>query len=88
MAADEYERAASVLRDAINIDSTNGVAYFYLAECDAKLGQTEVALGLLDKAEALLGANTEWMTKIDELRASLGGPSSRPLAPSPIDQTF
>lgn len=62
------EAAVSVLRDAINIDPSNGVAYFYLANANIALGNAESAAGLLDKAEALLGADEEWMEKIDELR--------------------
>lgn len=85
----DYERAAASFRDAINVDGSNGIAYYYMASADAKLGQIDVALGLLDKAEALLGADAEWMAKIDELRTDLGVPhSERPVVPSPIDQAF
>lgn len=84
----EYERAAASFRDAINLDARNGVAYYYLAMADAKLGQFEVALGLLEKAEALLGADEEWMGRIDELRLDIGAPVSKPVVPSPIDQAF
>ena len=83
----ELDRAVLVLRDAINVDSSNGVAYYYLASADVKLGQTSTALGLLDKAEALLGADNEWMRRIDELRGELGAPASKPV-PSPIDVSF
>lgn len=87
--AGDYERAAASFRDAVNVDGSNGIAYYYMAFVDAKLGHIDVALGLLDKAEALLGADAEWMARIDELKTELGvPPSGRPAMPSPIDQAF
>lgn len=89
VASMDYERAAALFRDAINVDGSNGVAYYYMAVADAKLGAVDVAAGLLDKAEAMLGADSEWMTKIDELRTELGlSPAAHPTAPSPIDEAF
>lgn len=70
--AENAEQAANIFRDAINIDASNGIAYYYLAAANAKLGETETALGLLDKTEALLGADEEWMKKIEELRSEIG----------------
>jgi len=74
--------------DAVNVDSSNGVAYYYLAVASAKQGKAEVAEGLLDKAEALLGADEEWGARIDDLRANLGAPGSDKIVTSPIDVSF
>lgn len=68
------DRAAGYFMDAVKVDSSNGVAYYYLALANAKLGQQAVARGLLDKAEALLGADDEWRAKINELRGGLDAP--------------
>lgn len=84
----DFERAEAVLRDAVGVDPSNGIAYFYLAKANAGLGQPDVALGLLEKAEALLGADEEWMGKIADLRGELGAPMSRPVVQSPIDEAF
>lgn len=70
---DQFERAASSFRDAINVDSTNGVAYYYLALVYSYLDRAELAAGVLDKADSLLGQDEEWKAKIDELRGELGG---------------
>ncbi|HPM40855.1 MAG TPA: hypothetical protein PLY45_00270 [bacterium] len=86
--AGDADRAASVLMDAVNVDSSNGVAYYYLAVASAKQGKAEVAEGLLDKAEALLGADEEWGARIDDLRANLGAPGSDKIVTSPIDVSF
>lgn len=86
--AQDADRAAAVLMDAVNVDASNGVAYYYLAAANQQLGRNEIALGLLDKAEALLGADPEWMGRIDELRAAMGGAVTTPVGPSPIDQQF
>lgn len=69
MNANDYDRAAGAFRDAVSVDTTNGVAYFWLAQAEVDLGHPELAIGLLDKAEALLGADAEWMKKIDDLKA-------------------
>lgn len=88
LSAHDADRAAAIFMDAVNVDASNGVAYYYLAVANHELGKTEIALGLLDKAEATLGADPEWMGKIDELRASMGGADTTPVGPSPIDQQF
>ena len=84
----DFDRAAGVLMDAVNVDSSNGVAYYYLAVANVKLGNNEVAAGLLDKAEAQLGADEEWQSKINQLRAGLGIPEPTPVVQSPIDVSF
>lgn len=84
---EDADRAAAVLMDAVNVDGSNGVAYYYLAAANQRLGKHEIALGLLDKAEAMLGADGEWMGRIDELRAAMGQ-TTTPIGPSPIDQGF
>lgn len=82
-----YDQAAQLFQDAVNIDPTNGAAYYYLAMTDHYLGQNAVAAGLLDKAESLLRNDAYWMEKIDELRSVVTGekPSVAPLPPV-IDQ--
>ena len=82
------ERAAALFRDAINVDGSNGIAFYHLAEAELTLGSKDEVLGLLDKAEALLGSDTAWMEKIEKLRAELGAPASHPVVGSPIDQAF
>jgi tetratricopeptide (TPR) repeat protein len=86
--AKDYERAASAFREAANVDAQNGAAYYYLALAQARLGQPDVAAGLLDKAEALLNGDPEWTARIDELRAEVGGAPPKPLVSSPIDKSF
>jgi len=81
-----FDLAASTFRDAINVDTTNGVAYYYLASVYAALYKRDQALGLLDKAESLLSGDPEWMKKIEELRYDLSIPkkSSHP-SQQPVD---
>ena len=83
-----FQRAANLFRDAVNIDTTNGVAYYYLAFARSRLDEREVALGLLDKAEALLSYDEDWVKRIDELRAELGAEGTGQVVPSPIDEAF
>jgi tetratricopeptide (TPR) repeat protein len=70
--ADSFELAMATFRDAINIDSTNGIAYYYLALTYHYLDQPELASGLLDKAEHLLKNDADWMQKVLELRKETG----------------
>lgn len=84
MGAGQYNRAANSFRDAVSVDPTNGVAYYWLAAAQGAQGMNQSALGLLDKAQALLGADEEWMTKIDDLRGKLGGETQAPAKGTPI----
>lgn len=85
--AKNYDQASQFFQDAVNVDSTNGVAYYYLALTDHYLGEQSVAAGLLDKAESLLSYDQYWMGKVEELRALITGekPAVAPL-PSVTDQ--
>jgi tetratricopeptide (TPR) repeat protein len=73
---ENYEHALRLFQDAVNVDSANGVAYYYLALTNVKMEQEDQALGLLDKAEALLQHDPRWLTKVLELRSSLTGEES------------
>lgn len=84
----ELERAKSTFRDAVNVDSNNGVAYYWLAIAQGRLGETDVALGLLDKADALLSRDPDWSEKIEKARKDLGMGPSNHVVPSPVDEAF
>ena len=77
-----YERAQQIFQDAANIDSSNGVAFYYLAESNLYLEQPQIAQGLLDKAESLLRYDKDWLQKIEELRIKITGEKS-PVTPLP-----
>ncbi len=82
------EKAQSTLRDAINVDSSNGAAYYWLAITQARMGEPDVAMGLLDKADALLSRDPEWSERIDKARKDMGVGPSNEVVPSPIDESF
>lgn len=84
----ELERAKATFRDAVNVDSNNGVAYYWLAITQGRLGETDVALGLLDKADALLSRDPDWSEKIEKARKDLGMGPSNHVVPSPVDEAF
>lgn len=92
--SDDYELAAATFRDAINVDSTNGVAYYYLAKANALLGESEAAVGILDKAEALLAGDEVWLRRVNGLRVEISsgdvgqGGGEKVIAPPPIDEAF
>jgi Tfp pilus assembly protein PilF len=73
LGAKNYEGALQAFQEAVNIDATNGAAYYYLALTNDYLGEKETAMGLLDKAESLLGHDSSWLEKIDDLREKIGG---------------
>ncbi len=80
-----YDLAAVRFQDAINVDPRNGEAYYYMALADYYMEQYDVAIGLLDKAKALLNYNPQWVEKIENLRASiLADDSASAPAPEPI----
>lgn len=69
--ANELERALSFFREAVIIDGTNGIAYYYMAKTRFLLKQYEEALGILDKAETLLASNDDWIETISILRVQI-----------------
>lgn len=86
--AKEYERAASAFRDAINIDASNGVAYYYLAFAYIMLEKPDEASGLLDKAQALLRDDQRWQEIIEDLRMEIGAPATKSFPHPSAVETF
>jgi tetratricopeptide (TPR) repeat protein len=68
LAQGDFEAADHSFQEAINIDPTSGIAYYYLAKAKYEQGQLEQASGVLDKAEELLAGSKEWMEAISILR--------------------
>ncbi|HQC51169.1 MAG TPA: hypothetical protein PLT05_00460 [bacterium] len=75
----ELDLAASSFRDAVKIDSTNGIAYYSLALVYFHLDRPELAIGFMDKADSLLSGDLRWQGKLSELRSVIeaGGLSDR-----------
>ncbi|MBU4483861.1 hypothetical protein KKA47_00390 [bacterium] len=67
----EYSKASQSFQEAINIDSANGSAYFYLALTEYNVENLQPALEMLDKAEALLWNQEGWADKIERLKSSI-----------------
>ncbi len=65
-AANRFERAT-------RIDPTNGFAYYYLGRARAEAGDRRGAIGVLEKAESLLGPYPEWRDRAASLAESLRG---------------
>ena len=63
------DKAELSFEEAIRISPQLGDAYYWLAMVKYKMSKMTPALNLLDKAETLLNAHTDWMEKIDELRS-------------------
>ena len=66
-----FEKALGIFQEAVMVDSTNGVAYYYMAKSRFYLNQHEEAMGILDKAESLLGSSEEWMEATSLLRSEI-----------------
>ncbi|MGH7550386.1 MAG: tetratricopeptide repeat protein [Gemmatimonadota bacterium] len=56
---------------ATRIDPTNGFAYYYLGRARIELGDRAQAVGVLEKAETLLGPYPEWRERAAQLLASV-----------------
>jgi tetratricopeptide (TPR) repeat protein len=68
MTAGQFDQAERSFQEAINIDPSNGIAYYYLARARFELGQGPQALGVLDKAEELLSGSAEWSEAVQTLK--------------------
>ena len=71
ISGDQPELAAGKFKDAIQVDASNGQAYYFLALSYSKMNEPDLARGTLDKASNLLRHDPEWSQKIDELRNGL-----------------
>lgn len=70
--------AAGVLERAVRRDPSNGHAYLALARARISLGDEEAAVGLLERAAALLrDEDPAAAERADSLRASLEAPGAR-----------
>lgn len=65
--------AARRLERATRIDPSNGFAWYWLGRARVDAGNPDAAIGVLEKAETLLGPYPEWRRRAVELRDSLGG---------------
>jgi Tfp pilus assembly protein PilF len=74
LAEGDAQKASIFFRDAIKVDPSNGPAYYYLSFSYFKMQETEMAKGLLEKAENLLSHDKEWLRKIEELKFNLETP--------------
>lgn len=64
----DFDKALQAFQEAAMVDGTNGIAYYYLARTRYELHQWTEALGLLERAESLLGDSDEWLHNVAELR--------------------
>jgi len=70
--ARQADAAAQRFGRATQIDSTNGFAYYWLGRARIAQGDARGAVGVLEKAESLLGPYPEWRAQAAQLLASLG----------------
>ncbi|HEX5037145.1 MAG TPA: tetratricopeptide repeat protein [bacterium] len=63
-----YDAAADLFQQAVTVDPTNGAAYYHLALAKMRSGEYGDAEGLIEKADQLLGANPDWVLKLEELK--------------------
>ena len=64
----ELDRAVQTFQEAINVDIENGVAYYYLAKALYQKGLHDDALGLLERAAALLAVDSDWASEVSRLK--------------------
>ncbi len=64
--------AAQRFTRATQIDPTNGFAYYWLGRARIAQGDARGAVGVLEKAESLLGPYPKWREQASDLLASLG----------------
>lgn len=65
------DKATQTFQEAINVDSDNGVAYFFMARALIFAKAYDDAAGLLDRAETMLAAYPEWLDQIYQLRVAI-----------------
>lgn len=66
-----FDSAGDKFQEAISIDPSYGVPYYYMAHVKLKGGEYGGVWGFLEKAEELLAKNPEWTAKLKILREEL-----------------
>ncbi len=79
------DKAVQTFQEAINIDTENGVAYYYLAKGLYQKQNYDDALGVLEKSEALLANYSDWVAEIKRLRNQIQETKANP--PPSLQQT-
>ena len=72
LVAGRAREAAQRFTRATQIDPTNGFAYYYLGRARIATGDRRGAVGILQKAESLLGPYPDWREATRSLLESLG----------------
>jgi|GEM_PF-3560523 len=67
----ECEQALGKFHDAVLIDNSNGVAYYYLAKTHVCLKNYSTALGILDKAASLFANLPQWIEAVELLKKDI-----------------
>lgn len=71
MIAGRTAEAASRFETATRIDATNGFAWYWLGRARVAAGDRSGAVGVLEKAESLLGPYPDWRDRTRALLAQL-----------------
>lgn len=66
-----HDQAADLFQEAVSVDPSNGVGYYYLALVKLRTGEYGEVWGLIEKAESLLGEEGEWPEKLETLKREL-----------------
>ncbi|MDO8462328.1 MAG: tetratricopeptide repeat protein [Deltaproteobacteria bacterium] len=75
----ETVAAAELFHEAINLDPTNGPAYYYLAYAKYRTGELSEVMDLLDRGENLLSGKKDWLEVIGQLRSEVQAASPAPV---------
>ena len=83
LAEGKFETAIDLFQESINLDPTNGVAYYYLAVAKSRVTEEEETdtgeiLDLLDRAEGLLEGEPSWKKSIERFREEILTSPARP----------
>ncbi|MBI2500937.1 MAG: hypothetical protein HYW02_05635 [Deltaproteobacteria bacterium] len=70
-----YSRAIDSFQEAINVDPSNGVGFYYMVWIKYKMGEYDQVENYLSRAEDLLGGDKAWKDRLEELRSEISPPS-------------
>ena len=71
--ASDYNMALSYFEEAVRLEPSYGVPYYWLAQTKLKAGDATRASHFLNKATQLLGNDPSWEEKLSELKTKING---------------
>ena len=86
--AGNADKAVQTFQEAINVDPENGVAFFFMSLGLYQMHLFDDAMGILERAGALLNPYPDWRGEVEQLRARIEAEKEAAPATEPAGEGY